>query len=254
MEIVIPNFTCGISIVNGLAFITNPKVSGVDFDLSPYVSRQLFLEAGGKTLVGWIKAAGTGETLSSELITGWTNSGSSCETLTVNANGHDIDLLINSSGYGICYTNQFGLSIGSLIKVVTNLTSVSRVVPAPPYVESCNNVGVIGGDFTKYHDNDANSLPDGATTNYFTYNTADYNGLEFISYMNTPWPTEQYSLLIAAKQVTAPSPTGVTIVSAQGGSTYNWTSNDGIDTGAASFTLTILEFSEPSRRWRKCLF
>jgi hypothetical protein len=41
------------------------------------------------------------------------------------------------------------------------------------------------------------------------------------------------------QQVLAPSTTGLTVVSALGGSTYNWTSDDGIAPNSASFALTI---------------
>jgi len=44
---------------------------------------------------------------------------------------------------------------------------------------------------------------------------------------------------IAHYPASPPSATGVTIVSTQGGSTFNWASNDGIDPNSASFTLTV---------------
>jgi hypothetical protein len=54
------DFTCNLSTVAGTAFITNPSI-----DLSRFAGMKLTLTAGGKTLVGWGKAAGspTGETL-----------------------------------------------------------------------------------------------------------------------------------------------------------------------------------------------
>jgi hypothetical protein len=44
---------------------------------------------------------------------------------------------------------------------------------------------------------------------------------------------------VSLKQVLTPSATGVTIVSTQGGSTYNWTSDSGINGNSASFTAVI---------------
>jgi len=61
-DTVLAGFTCNLSIVDGTAFITNPSTS-----LVPYIGRKITLNDGTQNLVGYIKAAGTGETFIGEV-------------------------------------------------------------------------------------------------------------------------------------------------------------------------------------------
>ena len=101
-------------------------VSFVDFTAADVLTGKLgyllkVRDSAGRAIQGYIKAAGTSETTTDELITGWTNSsGAPFETLTVNANGHDIDAAINSTASGTASAaTQAGLS---LFKGVFNVT------------------------------------------------------------------------------------------------------------------------------------
>ena len=85
---------------------------------------------GTNTLAMTPVAAGTGETLGSELITTWVNSIYPFETLTVNANGHDITRAVNTAGdYGAAISNVLGTSAGQLLKWVYTRTVASGAIP-----------------------------------------------------------------------------------------------------------------------------
>jgi hypothetical protein len=66
-HVVLNNLTAGLSMLNGVAFATNPKVNGVNFNLGNYPDWTLTLLASGQSASGIIKQAGTGETLGNEL-------------------------------------------------------------------------------------------------------------------------------------------------------------------------------------------
>lgn len=219
-------FTCNLSTINGTAFITNPSIN-----LSGFAGRKATITAGGKTLVGWIKAAGTGEAYDSEIITGWTNRASfGYETLTTS--GSTITSAINSSGYGIAYSDTNAVTTGELYKVTAALTlnsgayPIMKIIKTPPTFS-----GPISGTVT---------LSVGANVIYFTATGTDAGGNLQCNAGSDEQQATNFSLSdVSRKKVLTPSATGVTIVSVKSGTTYNWTSNDGIDPTAASFTLTV---------------
>ena len=183
-----------LSAVDGTAFV---DFSAADI-LTGYIGNSLTLkDSAGKVLVGYIKAAGSGETLSAELITGWTNLG--FETLTVNANGHDLDSVINSSGIGEARSNSLAAR-GALVKI-------NRV-------NTGTGVGSWWSPFDVINFGSGN-----LTNNYKTANHASGNGYINL-YTNAAC---NFSVTMSCVQVLTPSATGVTIVSTPGGSTYNWT-------------------------------
>jgi len=214
--VTLAGLTCNLSTVNGTAFITNPSV-----DLTPYIGWKITITAGGKTLVGWVKAAGTGETTGSELVGGWSSPGT-WTTFTVNANGHDIDSAIyTGAGYSENDSANISLSTGALAKFGWSATRISG---------SMNTIGLINPNIIKQ--SWSATIP--LTTTYFT----KPSGNTFVAVKANP-DNPNWAATFSVLQVLTPSSTGVTIVSAQGGSTYNWTSNDGIDPNAASFTVTL---------------
>jgi hypothetical protein len=210
-DVSLGSITCNISKVNGTAFITNPSV-----DLTPYVGHKITLTAGGKTVVGWIKAAGTSEGLGDELVDVWTNHGTyPYSTLTLGV-GNLITQAVASTTGSVYKSSSIA---GMLIKNTNAWTKTSGENPIVciATVSSLSNVIVFTANDTSYK------------------TVGGQNG--FAIYNNNP---SDFGLTAySSKQVTAPSATGVTIVSTQGGSNYNWTSDDGIDCNAASVTAVI---------------
>lgn len=209
----------------GPAFIIT-NLAGTGVDLSPYVGYKIVItDSASKSRVGYIKSVGTSEILGNESITGWpTNSG--YETLTVNANGHDIDSAVNSSGSGEARSNNTNPAIKSayLVKIALNLSLNSGTAPKL-YCTNSSGIGplmktLINGTDTIYW-----TIVDDAQAYWDLYNSVNQN----------------WSLLFSVKQVTAPSSTGVNIVSSHDGSTYQWESVDlGFnynDTAGYSYTI-----------------
>jgi hypothetical protein len=203
--------TCDLSTVNGTAFISNPS-----FPLDWAVNRLITLTAGGKTLTGWGKAAGTGETLDTEIFasptfdatTGWTFIGS-CEI----SGGKFYIWGDGSNGY---LTDVNVLTVGALYK---NVPVISR--------NTATSLSILFGT--------AETLSTGITS-AAVYKTAATN--RFFKYTQIGAGNVDIDSG-SLKKVLTPSATGITIVSTQGGATQNWASDDGIDPDAASFTLTI---------------
>jgi hypothetical protein len=221
--VVLAGFTCNLSIVNGIAFVTNPSVR-----LDGFIGRKLTFTAGGKTLVGWAKSAGSGETYGAELITSWVNAGGpGYDTFTTN--GKDITSAIKTGGAGNTYTwanypTWWPTITGELHKTIITLTLNSGTAPT---------IWQIRGDQSVYDNSQV--MVNGANTIYRT-ETAGGSAASF--YLVNGAANGNWSAITTSKKVLTPSVTGVTIVSTLNGSTYNWTSNDGIDPNAA-FTLTV---------------
>lgn len=215
--------TTGVTIVStreGATYNWTSKESGFDYNASAGYTYKIYdinplpvkngnllvvRDSAGKAIQGWIKAAGTSETLGSELITGWSNSGGGWdyETLTVNANGHDIDSAIETGSAAQADAVKT-ITIDSLVKMVTDITINSGGSPKysiSPLYGTLNNSTVVDA------------------TNYISWSVSSGIGVYIQEATN-------FSLLASVKQVLTPSATGVTIVSIKGGSTYNFAAKD----------------------------
>lgn len=210
-----------ISAVDGTAFIDNagatiPTYADGNHSIEIY-------DSSNRMLKGVLKAAGTSEGLGSELITGWTNSsGNPFETLTVNANGRDIDSAINSSGTGrASIGNQTAYA---LFKGLFNVT----------YNSGSGMKWCVGNVPTAFSPSQTNyTLVSGAQTTYISTYSSYALGIYSMSNMNV-------AMTASVKQVTAPSSSGATIVSAKGGTTYNFSyKNDSFTYNAASYYVII---------------
>jgi len=120
--VTLTGLTMNVSNVASYYFLTNPST-----DLSSRVGWTAEIaDSAGKKKKVLLGAAGTGETLGDELTTGWTNYLSNYETLTVNANGHDIDSAIESSGAtGTARSNAVAYTAGALYKMAASCTKNS---------------------------------------------------------------------------------------------------------------------------------
>lgn len=218
-RVVLAAFTCKLSLVAGTAFITNPSTSLVNF-----INQKITINDGAQNLVGWIKAAGTGETVT-DIVTGddstfasdtgwWSKSDAS---ITINdATAGKAHWNNSTNGYGIYRANR--ATIGGLIK--STLTVAGR---------TGGGVKVLYG--TYFGDS---RVTDATYTEYRTVITSGTVGVLATSNGTTLDVDD-----LTYQRVLTPSATGVTIVSAAGGTTYNWTSNGGINPNATSFTVTI---------------
>ncbi len=219
-------FTCKLSTLNGRAFILTPSTS-----LAGFVNHKITLTAGGKTLIGWIKAPGTGETLGVEKlsnplftdnVTGW----AAANAATIAWAAGELELTITGAGGGFTQTVN-GLATGALYK--RSATARSGTYTGDMNFTNFGGSLAFGAVFT----------PVAVENTYSQYITATGTTDVFTLKRATTATGTGYYNAASEKQVLTPDTSGATIVSAQGGSTFNWTSDDGIDPNSASFTAVI---------------
>lgn len=207
-----------LSLATGVAF--------VDFStaltLTPYVNHRLEIaDSTGKKIIGFIKAVGSGETLDSELLpnTAFSNTDdiyANNSSLASNAggqSGNHLEVTATSDwGSGILVATT---AAGNLVKLTvytkngtqgTNLIQISQ--QAAPY---------------------AVYFLEGASNANWTlrtgYGTSKDTGTSVVFFGGENTKTSLFDTA-SLKKVLTPSSTGVTIVSASGGSTYNWKSEE----------------------------
>jgi parallel beta-helix repeat protein len=207
-----------LSLASGTAFV-DFNASGT---LTPYTGDEITItDSSGHQLVGWIKAAGSGETYGSQLLPdpGMTNVASyGCTNATAaevaGQSGNGLQLTLTSA-WGDC-GQSFTVSTGMTLKGST-------------YIEQGTDTG--GWSTLQFGLNDWSGFTG-------TSNNAPASWTQWILYGTVPASVttlyENYSGQTSGKttlydtasvtQVLTPSTTGVTIVSSSGGSSYNWTS------------------------------
>jgi hypothetical protein len=187
----------------------------------------------GRVLKGVLKAVGTSEGLSAtELITGWTNNTTHPYETTgasFGTAGTEITAAINTTGYGMAYTNTLSPTQGMLLKATTTLTLNSGTAP------NLSLAGTIAGAAPN-----AKSvlLAAGANAVYYSAIT----GITRLLFINDTGVATNFSTATTSfKQVTAPSSSGSRIVSAKGGISYNFSVNQWIaaDYNQAAYTVII---------------
>jgi hypothetical protein len=199
--------TLHIATVDGGAMFFHDSIdfssyAGNDTDSTLYLG--VFYDNAGLSAKAFFGGAvGGGEALGAELITGWTNSPSlPYDTLTVNVNGHDIDSIINTTTYGIGYTNQ-NASAGQLHKIVADITLNSGTAPRLRAGSS--------GSVSTY-------IKDGLTDGTYYYTFVNTENQIHLSNQGT---ATNFSLLISQKQITDVPATGLHLLSSKNGSTRN---------------------------------
>ena len=160
----------------------------------------------GAVIQGFIKAAGTGETLGDELVNAWTNYAAyPYETFTAGI-GNAITQAVNTTGLASAFKNTGSLA-GKLIKTVNAYTLTSGSNP----ILAMANDQVFGAFITFIR----------GETSYRT-GTASTAYIEWYTNASCDFSVSVFS----SKQVLTPSATGCTIVSQKGGATFNWPKKD----------------------------
>jgi len=189
---------------------------GTDAGYTPY--KAVATDAAGKKATGYIAAVGAGETLGSELITGWENSGSNpFETFT--SSGLDITSAINTSGWGVVDVSPYIPSTGALLKYTGDITINSGVL--------------LNLQVDQYPDTNPKTILQSPVTTgiktYYATSLATQNGLQFVASEAVDFKALNNSL----KYITDPPSTAVHIVSSLNGTTRNWASiESGFDPNA----------------------
>ena len=208
-------FQCYLSMVNGNAFIHNPSTG-----LGAYIGKKVTLQAGGKTLVGWIDSKGTGET-TTDLVTGnnstfasdtgfWTKSAAEVTISGGKANWTNSDV-----EQGL---DRAGISTSGVL-YLTKMTVSSLTTGGVRW--KCGTYGTT-------------RIANGTYTEYLT---GSFTAIHILATVANPTNLKVDDVTFAS--VDTASFGGVRIVSTSGGSTYNWASDDGIDPNAGTFTVTI---------------
>lgn len=228
-----------LSVVNGTAFVD----FGVANALTSYLGDKITItDHAGKTLVGYISAAGSGETYGSENLSNTTFS---------NTTG------IQNSGGGVTVTSVASSSepSGYYLKV-TGVSSFSSASEATTLLNGAlyrASLYQIAGTSNGYWDLALGGSPYTAWTPASGYN-GPATWTQYVEYAAAASTSANlvfggpsaglYNLYGTAsvKQVLTPSVTGVTIVSTAGGLTYNWTSEQSgfnqDDTSGYTYTIS----------------
>jgi len=173
-------------------------------------------DSAGRMIKGVLKAAGSAETLDSEQVTGWSAiAGYEPDTLTVNANGHDVDVFIEASASDSrCEATPLQTVLGRLLKIVSDIVINSGTMSVLRY----STLALHGGTYIVK--DIASAITTSKTiTDYI--NTSSVDPLYCLGY-RTAGANVNCSFTFSLKQVLTPSSSGSTIVSAKGGVTYNW--------------------------------
>jgi hypothetical protein len=238
--ITLASITANFSLVDGTAFVTNPSV-----DLRAYVGFKLTTNDGS---VGYVKAAGTGETLGTELSPNNTaiSDGVAEANATTGWGANSSPTTFESTGTGTPHSGSYHFHI-----VATGANKGFQSSPAIGTTSGWLTKHVVWGlstgepiHFNVYNSTSATLLANTGSITPLTYAsstlyaTAIDAGVRLLGRTFGTNLTTFYADTFSAKQVLAPSATGVTIVTTAGGSTYNWAAK-GTTPNAASFTFSI---------------
>lgn len=233
--------------IDGIQTITGLRISAVDgtafldncAELQKYTNRMIRIyDSGSRYLEGWIKANGSGETLGNELYEYNNNCLSDDQTegnalSGITANG--TPTIFESTSDGAPYAGNYHLHIatdglydGATIRVLTNWQN-EKLLQYSIYYKR-----VSGADITL-------SVSSNSILNSLSQNVSYHTGNGGMSYMyvralTSPYISEFYIDNLMVKYVLTPSALGLTIVSTQGGSTYNFT------TKTASFVYNAASY------------
>jgi hypothetical protein len=248
----IPSNTAGVPITSGAVTLTNTKLSlvdgtaFVDFStadvLTNYIGKILTItDSAGKRAIGWIKAAGTGETYDSNIVsngnvesgtTGWSPGprGTGAQNADAHDGSYSYGVTVNAGSSDTYYGKTISPTQDGLYKVgIWAKNSSSTGITLQLNAGEATGYKVIGeSTATAWAEISGLWTCDGSPYVYGYVRGSEKVGLVDDLYL---------------QQILTPSATGVTIVSAQGGSAYNWQS---IESGfnpndSSGYTYTISE-------------
>ena len=197
-----------LSAVDGTAFVDFSAADVLTNNIGKYI---VIKDSTGKEIKGWIKAAGTGETLT-DLIAEWDlTSGWATFASTIN----DADTFTTAGAGGV--RKDISGAAGALVKLTASYTTTASIV-------SLMNYG-----------NSASYLFSFVTGGYRTL--VDATGI----YIRNAAAGQTDITSMSIEQVLTPSATGVTIVSSKGGTTYNWESKDASFAYNSAITYSIYD-------------
>jgi hypothetical protein len=195
-----------ISAVNGGA--TASGGAFVDFTAANVLTTKLgnllvIKDSSSRKIQGFIKAAGTSETLdATNLVTEWTNV--NYDSFTSVSSPDIAAAVYTTSGTQTATSNSMVTAVGKLYKLVATWTNVAGQAPTL--------TGTNGFKTT--------TLAAGANNIYFVATGTS------IVITSTNTAAASWGCTFVLKQVLAPGTTGVTGVSTKGGATYNWAQKD----------------------------
>lgn len=207
-----------ITLASGSVTLSNTKLSAVDgtafvdfstanvlTDYVPYKGKLTITDSTGKKMVGYIKAAGTGETYN-DVLAGWdfTSGWATYSKATIN----DANTFTTTSAGGIIKNDVFTELACYRANFTANVSSGS--VSLIGYSISLGTGAGSGLSVTQ------------PVVNF--YNTTAPSFTTCLLRNNAAATTDVTSL--KAEQVLTPSTTGVTITSTPDGTTYNWESQE----------------------------
>jgi hypothetical protein len=206
-----------ISAVNGTAFI--------DFTAAGILTSKIghlvrIKDSSNRAIQGYIKAAGSGETLdATNLVTEWTNV--NYDTFTSVASPDIAAAVYTTSGTQTGTSNSMVTTAGKLYKLVATWTNVAGEAPTL--------TGTNGFVTT--------TLAAGVNNIYFTATGTS------VVLTTTNTAAASWGCTFVLKQVTVPANTGVTIVSTKGGATYNFSQKNSVFNynDASGYTYEILK-------------
>jgi prepilin-type N-terminal cleavage/methylation domain-containing protein len=207
-----------LSIASNTAFVD----FGSAGTLTPYLGDLLTItDHSGNQLVGYIKTAGTGETYGGELLS---NSSFDTTSGVGGLNGTTVASVAGGqSGNALQITP--GITWGLAAQNVS--LAAGMLVRTSAYVEKGTDPGWLQLELLTpgYAGlSSAGLTAPSSWTQAVLYATANSTGMFHQAYSGQTVGDTSLFDTASAKQVLTPSATGVTIVSAAGGSTYNWTS------------------------------
>ena len=193
-----------ISAVDGTAFV-DFSTANVLTDYVPYKGKLTITDSAGKKLVGYIKAAGTGETYN-DVLAGWdfTSGWINYSNATIN----DANTFTTTSAGGIIKNDVFT----ELACYRANFTANA----------SSDSVRLIGYSISLGTGAGSGLSVTQPVVNF--YNTTAPSFTSCLLRNNAAATTDVTSLKV--EQVLTPSATGVTITSTPDGTTYNWESQE----------------------------
>lgn len=232
----VPMINMKISAAAGYAFAD----IGVAGALTNYIGGQLFIyDSAGKYIAGYIKASGTGETYTSNLITnsnfesGYSSwwAGNSA-LLSVESNGYSGNCIkIQENGVAIPYANYVSAEgtapmhglykwVSAYVKAGSaNQYKIYDVSNSADGITQLVQAGVDWSEVTAW------DTPNPGARRYYTKYYGTGNRLSIVLYVYALSGSGAYMYFdeLSLVRVLSPAATGVTIVSEPNGTTQNWT-------------------------------